>query len=471
MNKIIGLSGLCGSGKSTLNIANIITSQNTHFVYVVPSILLTAEIAEKLNPHNIIVQAINSDSTPEKGQVISTVYEYIKEHSDSTLKHVLVITHQLYEMMDNTKLDSYLVYFDELPPYMEEFKIMFDNDVTESNLFIIDPITSKVSLTEYAMNEKNHFGKNIGLISFINCLRNDRFTAYFVTRKQGTDKEFPTTTFIKFPTVNYFNSNTIISSADLEDSMLHKILSKEMKFEIQSISSKNNNHESNNITIYYGTDLNNTKYLRDNNTVAYQQLVAELASTIAPNNQDSLLLTNTSFKHGLGSHFKKVSHNAHGLNQYSHINNILIQSSLNFSKETATLVKKVYDVSDQDLYVDRSLMTYYQIIMRSSLRVNGINTLWNIAVIDHKSAIGLKDRYFPNAKLVKIPTNIKFKTLKINHETISPADSAKACKIRKAAITNEFNYTSFDLRFAKMPTKEMIKTSFWNKVNSSGKYI
>ena len=137
------------------------------------------------------------------------------------------------------------------------------------------------------------------------------------------------------------------------------------------------------------------------------------------NNNQSRLTTNE----------VKVPHNAAGLNNYSHIENVVLESSLNPAPEFSAWLNEIADVylnNDDAVFSARTGYIYYQVLMRSCLRVGKTA---NVFVLDKRAVIDLAD-YFSSINLCDWePT--KPKTYVKKKSPLTNAERAKAHKLKK----------------------------------------
>lgn len=477
MNKtnIKAPTGLCGSGKSTLNYNNIPTSNSTHLLYLSPSTEFAKEVESNLKQLNISCKVITSDKTDF---VIDNILQYIRDNSKRTTKEVLIITHHAYEMMDVNKFkhtlpDStrqhYSLIFDEEFACDEEIICTFGTHVKFANLFNFNEVTKEITLLEGIDSQPTHSDISLEVRRVIQGLITGRFKVYEQGRQTKSDNEEYITLY-KVINEKYFGEATdiTITTALLQYTMLYHVMKDKFNFIIEELESKNDNHLSDKIKIKYVLEYDNTKHLRLKDPYAYHRLVDVLTNEI-PHNEKCLMLINKDFKHNFNDNFIKLPNNSLGQNkeEWTAVNNSLMIGAYNFSPTGAAMRKELFNMTDLDLYLARTFSAkYYQSIMRSSLRLNEEYQGGQILVVDRRAADALKI-VFPNATIEKIDHNITF-NVRAEQDNIELLDSKKASNIRKCG--REGKYKGLDADIAQLPTKELINSSLWNKVTSKGTY-
>jgi len=154
----------------------------------------------------------------------------------------------------------------------------------------------------------------------------------------------------------------------VEHSLFYKIMKHfDPSIELINLTNKNSNHESNLINIFSSTETHLTKYLQENNPVAFNEIIKPLTDHIG--NNRTLLLRNNICPMEFGTNYHTVSHNVHGINNLTDYNNVLLCSALNRSDEFTKVMEK-FGITEFDILLYCTIETYYQVVARTAIRNN-----------------------------------------------------------------------------------------------------
>lgn len=400
----------CGSGKtSNILVPNIISevAMGKTVIIAVPSIQIMNQLKNSLNNINTIV--INSELSTVS--VIKQISNLVYSDIQST---AIIISHQallmsasvinnINSLRSRYSLDKLDLSFhiDEIPAVIDSISLplvsnkgnnvtnAFDdifNITTDNTLELVQGITKDTDLSPYTRNYQ-----------IVHNLLSNAFAQAHILNV--TDKQVNISLIC---TPDVIPDNSTIYTANYTTSLFKKIMeSQGVKSNITSYSGIKTNQFSPNITITHVLDKNLTKYAKADKDW-YTGLVSTMIDQIAINsvdNQKALVLHNDSDTYDYESHnnLTKINHNSHGLNSYTDFNNIILTSTLNPSPYELEILSQ-YGISEEDIFLDRTINTFYQSIMRTSLRTTSDSHV-NIIVASREIAYALKNNYFNMAKV------------------------------------------------------------------------
>lgn len=411
INKTINvIQAPCGSGKtSNILVPNIISevAMGKTVIIAVPSIQIMNQLKNSLNNINTIV--INSELSTVS--VIKQIYNLVYSDIQST---AIIISHQALLMSASVinninslrsrysleKLDLSF-HIDEIPAVIDSISLplvsnkgnnvtnAFDdifNITTDNTLELVQGISKDTDLSPYTRNYQ-----------IVHNLISNAFAQAHILNV--TDKQVNISLIC---TPDVIPDNSTIYTANYSTSLFKKIMeSQGVKSNITSYSGIKTNQFSPNITITHVLDKNLTKYAKADKDW-YTGLVSTMIDQITINsvdNQKALVLHNDSDTYDYESHnnLTKINHNSHGLNSYTDFNNIILTSTLNPSPYELDILSQ-YGISEEDIFLDRTINTFYQSIMRTSLRTTSDSHV-NIIVASREIAYALKNNYFNMAKV------------------------------------------------------------------------
>lgn len=100
-----------------------------------------------------------------------------------------------------------------------------------------------------------------------------------------------------------------------------------------------------------------------------------------------------------------LSHNPHGLNNLTHINEMAITSVIRANNEQLNYLREVHDIKNNDWIRNKMFSLYYQTIMRGALRQDQQNKMI-VHVPDLFTAMALRDYFFDKAVIDQSETRV-----------------------------------------------------------------
>lgn len=457
------LSGLCGSGKTTHIIKDISQSKHPHHVICVPSIEMCSELHKKLDEVGVKSTVITSDHTTNTAH---SAINALVQHSLSTDKHVVIITHATFAIMDISYMDGWFLWHDELPNLFNIISVYYDDHIKFEDYFDMDE-DGVISLTELSESTKNHDGVNSDINSLIYGLKTGRFQSQLISHnKISSGKKHAIV--INIITPDYFPSNTTLVSAGMEHSLLYKIFDQLEAVEPpKMLKSDNKNHESHEIEIVYAMSNLNSRYLRTQYQSEYNIAVDALCKLVRG---DCIAVANRDT--ALPERFHRLNHNVHGVNKHKHVNNAMFLSSLNLQPEAMRILESSLGITAEDVYLDRTVSIAYQTVMRGSLRDTKDVEGFKIFVMEQRLAEELKRVYFPNATITGLEgysVRLKKRGRPVKVDKTSNTDKIKASNIRKMATAGYYDKMTNVRVLSNPKTEAIMQLSIWTNTNSRGK--
>lgn len=454
MTKIHAISGLAGSGKTTVMLERIVSSEHNKHLIAVPSIELSKELQKHLTQRGVDVLVINSETHPNTTACITQHLTNV----DDVKKHVLIITHLSFRLMDITNTDGWVVWHDELPVLFQNQKVWFDSNIPFNDYFVVDG-NNRVSLTPLALANTNHDSLNPEMKGLIHGIKSGRYTAYLVSSFSEYGRNYNIVTTILTP--EYFPNNTTLLSAGIEDSLVYKMLTKANACDRLEVMPTNiTNHYSDKIEIVYAIDNNNSRYLRETYPDEFKAAVDALCGLVRG---DCIAVANADIS--IPSRFKRLTHNVHGCNEYINYNSVMFLSALNIDPFTQAVVTEVLDVDSFDMYLDRTVAIAYQVAMRGSIRLEKEIESYKIFVMDYQLAHSLKHIYFPNATVTGLEGySVKLKPRGRPRGTVPPLDALtrkRIHRIRAKARAGLYDDIT-NYRILNSDARSIMKMSIWS---------
>jgi len=466
------VNGQCGSGKTTQHLIPSVlkeTKAGHKVCIVVPSVELQAQIAATLEVMNVNVEVINNTTTDKVADQIKYVFGPLSYLYSSK---VVVITHAAFFLVaDTVTTDEWIFHWDELPT--ESNKIVYKKNhnalesVNHTAFTNVDPVTNLCTLKKKTKDVK--LDAQSDAIRTLYTALQSKSTEVYVDNDNDTYASF---TVIYKP--SFFPSNITFYGANVEHSLFYKIMKHfDPSIELINLTNKNSNHESNLINIFSSTETHLTKYLQENNPVAFNEIIKPLTDHIG--NNRTLLLRNNICPMEFGTNYHTVSHNVHGINNLTDYNNVLLCSALNRSDEFTKVMEK-FGITEFDILLYCTIETYYQVVARTAIRNNEqLKDAINIYIPCHRVAELLQAYVFPNANLIKL-ANI---TVDINlggrptvEDKLSNVETIKVSRMRKAISNNTYDYPVYvKYAFSTLSSREIVKLPWFVNYNSRGKPI
>lgn len=458
------ISGLCGSGKTTEMIRRISESNHNRHIVVVPSRDLCVEIQGKLKDNSVSAVVINSDTHTN---TTASIVQHLSTFT-GVEKHVLVITHSSFRLMDISVTSGWSVWHDELPSLFQNQKVWNDPNVPFESYFNVAE-DKTISLTNLALSSDNHDSLNSDMKGLIHGLKSGRYTAYAVSdTTENNGKRYVNVMTILSP--SYFPDNTTLLSAGVEESLVYKLLLKHNAIaEPTVLETGILNHYSDKIEIVYAIDNNNTRHLRETYPAEFKAAVDALCGMvrgkcIAVANEDV----------ALPERFERLTHNVHGMNKYTSYNSVMFLSALNIDPETQAILTRVLDADAFDVYLDRTVSIAYQVIMRGALRLMKQVDEYKIFVMDKQLAESLRAVYFHNATVTGLDGySIKLKPRGRPKGTATPmtnSERKKAMHMRKLAESGYYDAMTSN-RILTAKGASMRNMTIWYNVDEKGKLL
>lgn len=129
----------------------------------------------------------------------------------------------------------------------------------------------------------------------------------------------------------------------------------------------------------------------------------------------------------------RISHNAHGLNEYTHINNVSIESAINPNPMFIHFLKNHYGLDDKEITHGFSTHKFYQIIMRTKLRTKTNEPIHIFMIDEDNGALILEYLDITEYHEIDLKYVAKPRGRHIKHMTVEEKQKARKEQNRLAA--------------------------------------
>lgn len=485
MNNLSIVSANCGLGKTYHLVKSVYTSPELYHVVAAPSIQIAQQIkaefkavASDLNVESIEPTIINTESFSGKS-VAESIRTYLT--NTGTTKQVLIITHASYHNIPKSFLKPFTVHVDEIPSnWIELVRVGYDWNHSHDQYFntTADGI---VSLTDES-KESNDTLENSNLYSLIQMIKEGTVFVHSLGEVELENKSLHNYLAVVNP--EYFTSPTILYTADAHVSDIVTILKKQMDIVTTALPKSDRIHHYNTDQIefvYFMEDRKNSLNVARTMSDEYDAGLKLIMDSMG--GYKSLLLMNKEVAGRLkiDDNFIPISHNIHGVNGYSYLTKIVIQSATNRSPIEEKCLMDFYGLSEEEMFNSR-IANVHQAIMRLAIRRQNfnenpsVNEAITVGVVDLQTAWACKNLYFPNATITKLG-NATFKSRRgrpagsVKKDALSKEDSIKGRQIRqKIKEPEKFGFTKQDVLAVSMcdSIRDLMKLPLWNEVSKSG---
>lgn len=142
------------------------------------------------------------------------------------------------------------------------------------------------------------------------------------------------------------------------------------------------------IRLHCPEDLDWSKYKQDNMPEIHSRYVAYVESVCESNGSNPLAVRNNSSKQSLANEVK-LNHNPHGLNQFTEYTSVSLETALNPSNVFKEWLVQIMDMNDKSITSSFSSYMFYQILMRTALRLSLNEKPVDVFLLDSKTAYEL----------------------------------------------------------------------------------
>ncbi len=468
---VILLLGLCGSGKTMKIINETIQLYKSGFSVVIalPSIDVAAEKVADLRTNGVPVTHIHSRD--EQGYVNERIRKILT--TSSNVPRVIVISHEAFISIKPIYFAGWKVFVDETLDAMKEFDITLPDEehFTLSHYFNVDENEkSRMTPTDKSLSI---FSKRSNMYSrefreLIGLTDDDRYDVYLIKKPFIANKKTKENDY-RFIALAMINEKSIVlgatyAGANIENSLWYKFIKNggPVTIDTSLTTSASPNYFSDKIIIRYVLDANLSKNLKKKHKKEYKEAIELITDTIG--NTDTLILKNNGDKWYI-ENATKLKHNSAGSNEYEHFYSVFCASSLNFRKEALDVIEKVKGITPDEAFLDRTIDTYHQIIMRGALRKQALITEpFYIYVVDRRSAEALQSIYFTNATIEQLGA-VSITALRSGPKTerkMTKPEKQKVYRIREKARKGKFN-TNINIWILAASSKEIIESSLWDE--------
>lgn len=489
MSNLSIISANCGMGKTYHLVKSVYTSNELYHVIAAPSIAIAQQIktefksiANELDVEVITPTIINTESYSGR-----TVSESIRSYLTNLtgVKQVLIITHASYHNIPKAFLKGFVVHVDEIPSnWIESVSIKYDWNHKQEEYFDVSS-DGLVTLTSEAKNE-NCTLENSTLHALIQMIKDG--TVFVHALGNYEYKNILVHNYLAVINPNYFSSKTILYTADSHVSDIITILKKQMEIVVTPLPESGRVHHYNTDQIefvYFMEDRKNSLNVSETMAEEYDaglKLIMDNMKGCA-----SLLLMNKKVQKRMEDagtipdNFKPINHNIHGINGFSHLTKIVIQSATNRSPDEEKCLMNFYNLTEEQIFNSR-IANIHQAIMRLAIRRQNfnhnpaVNEAITVGVVDIHTAFACKSLYFPNATITKLGEK-SFKARAgrpigyVKPNALSKADSIKGRQLRQRIKEPEkYGFTKKDVAVITMckNTRELMQLPIWNELSKSG---
>ena len=345
-------------------------------------------------------------------QIAEAVSKYQNESNVA-----LVIQHQAFDIICNTLIDEkFQCLQDEGSGLERTLNIESDKEHRFEDYFKIEEGTlNKLELTEKGKN--SHTALNEDFLELRHLIQNGKRENFVVLNKDGEmsvladhdGKDVLEMEIWSVPTVDYYNDGTIILTSDKENDQYHQRFKDQINIKEKIMKSRIDG-SNRNVIIHAVTDKNkNTRSFRDNNKTFMNEVYKDLKKNV----KKSLVFVNEKDEHKIkDTNWITVPTNVHGLNCYKDHHNIILLGSRNDSPNIIKMKEQKTGMDSEEQYRTGPCETFFQMIMRTSLREPTATEDVHVYLLDMYTAKILKeileDAYGFN---VEIKFNDKFNHL------------------------------------------------------------
>lgn len=489
MSNLSIISANCGLGKTYHLVKSVYTSNELYHVIAAPSIQIAQQIksefktvAADMNVESIEPTIINTESYSGR-----TVSESIRSYLTNLtgIKQVLIITHTSYHNTPKSFLKGCVVHVDEIPSnWIESVSVKYDWNHSHEQYFNTSS-DGLVSLTKDA-NGDNDTLENSTLHALIQMIKDGSVFVHELSNYEYNNTHIHNYLAVINP--DYFTSKTILYTADAHVSDIVTILKKQMDIVTTTLPDSGRVHHYNTDQIefvYFMDDRKNSLNVSETMADEYDAGLKLIMDSM--NGCTSLLLMNKKIQKRMEDagtipeNFKPINHNIHGINGYSYLTKIVIQSATNRSPDEEKCLINFYNLTEEQIFNSR-IANIHQAIMRLAIRRQNfnqnpaVNEAITVGVVDLQTAFACKSLYFPNATLTKLG-NATFKARAgrpkgaIKEDRLSKEDSIKGRQIRqKIKDPEKYGFTKQDVLAVSMcdNIRDLMKLPLWNEVSKSG---
>ena len=420
----------CGAGKThgkngTIDMIKDNISVNENTLIVLPSIKLVEEYAKNFSRSYKITSETSGISHNVQSQLQTAVSE---------MYDVVIITHAAFlhsEITPSLKRNYNLIIDEAFDPwrfhdYTQEKKDqIFDwNKLVYSNISFEEPEYSTVMFDDMLTNsvtQNSTFIRDISSRNWVNYINTDALNEMLNERqfKINIIQELDPMLLSDWGSVH-------VACAKFEKTFMHMWFKKhKIKFTITEPFEKH----TDTINIYYPDDGDGGWDWSRNKKTTMAWLHAEFKDHFSKVISDTEYLRLKNNADVRCSHFEKTCpHNAAGLNDYSDIKSVVLESALNPTPEMAKWLNDIADTylnNDDTAFSARTGYTYYQVLMRCCLRKN---LPADVFVIDKRAVVELAD-YFSNINLCEWKP-ITPRTYTPKPEPLTSAQRVKAKRLK-----------------------------------------
>jgi hypothetical protein len=420
----------CGAGKThgkngTIDMIKDNISVNENTLIVLPSIKLVDEYAKNFSRSFKITSDVTSNVQAELQTAVTETYD------------VVIITHAAFlqsEITPSLKRNYHLIIDEAFDPwrfhdYTQEKKDqIFDwNKLVYSNISWQEPEYSTVMFDDMLTNsvtQKSTFIRDISSRNWVNFINTESLNEML------NERQFRINIIQELdPMLLSDWSSVHVAAAMFEKTFMHMWFKKhKIRFTITEAFEM---HEET-INIHYPDDGDGGWDWSRNKKTTMAWLHTEFKNHFSKTIGDTKYLRlKNNIDVRCSQHEKTCPHNAAGINDYSEIESVVLESALNPSPEMG---KWLQDIADNHLpkedrknavFAARTGYTYYQVLMRCCLRKN---LPADVYVID-KRAVRQLVLYFENFELCDwIPTTPR--TYIPKQQPLTSAERVKAKRLK-----------------------------------------
>lgn len=378
------VDAICGSGKTTELIRHI----DNNFGYRKNRICVVQPTAKLLRQTEAILSSMGIPATIIAGtddkikyvsqNIVKKIVDYVK---DNDSQHVLLITHAAFlaiEHWDNP--GKWNIFVDEIPSIAPSETInIVGGSLHIKNIFDATHVNTSInyySITAIATGSLQNAEK-AGYKTVVQWAKNRNMDVYclksqFDNVSLDTAKQITFYGFLKPDIFDGFNSTTILS-AHFVGSMIYHAWKNKVKFiKSHDIGSGNPRHllGCRKLTIHYISRMDYSKSLMERHGLTESMTAIEGAIKTIINGEEFIWAANNNIPDNYVQikNRMRISNVSHGINDYRHINKVLILSALNHSPAHMAALLELCAIDPDQIREGVSHASIYQTILRSSLR-------------------------------------------------------------------------------------------------------
>lgn len=362
---------------------------------VVPSIHLQDQYQDYFTSHFQKINSVKEENKEVNIQVCKAVIESLSQRSSE----IVCITHEAFIRMSintNIKKNWHLIIDEAFMPFRTVAWRAKNNQIDWSSIMELpDDVCIDDPVPFFRVKVKNIDDEWTNQINEIRRLKDPSWETYCksVSYKSLSAQRCQRAEFIQSLTISRITGwrSVHIAAAAFEWTFMSRWLTfNKINYRIASAFVPKQAP----LSIHSPGNLDWSKYKLSNNPgllTRYQEYVINYVN----NNNLKLLTVRNNSNITTISGEKKIGHNAHGLNEFTDYTAANCETALRPSNAFSEWMNYELSMSENDIVMAFSAYTFYQILMRTALRVHGNRARVHCFLMDTKAAIQLSN-FFEN---------------------------------------------------------------------------